>query len=101
MKPDFMVRTARIIAEVRNRTCIDDDVEVIKELLQDELKEYYDALHDEGSEEGYDAGYYAGSEAGYDAGYSDGHSEGYDNGYTDGKSSLAGTLIVRTMRDTH
>ena len=56
MKPDFMGRTARIIAELRNRTCIDDDVEVIKEILQDELKEYYDAGYSLGYDEGYAAG---------------------------------------------
>ena len=67
MKPDFMVRTAMIIAEVRNRTCIDDDVEVIKKILQEELKEYYDELHEcyddklnECYDEGYDEGYYEG-----------------------------------------
>ena len=32
MKSDFMVKTAKIIAEIRNRTCIDDDTEVIKEM---------------------------------------------------------------------
>ena len=58
MKSDFMVKTAKIIAEIRTRTCIDDDVEVIKEILQDELKEYYDALHecyDDGYDDGLDA----------------------------------------------
>ena len=58
MKSDFMVETAKIIAEIRARTCIDDDVEVIKEILQDELKEYYDALHecyDDGYDDGLDA----------------------------------------------
>ena len=58
MKSDFMERTAQIIAEIRARTCIDDDVEVIKEILQDELKEYYDALHecyDDGYDDGLDA----------------------------------------------
>ena len=38
MKSDFMVKTAKIIAEVRNRTCIDEDAEVLKEILQEELK---------------------------------------------------------------
>ena len=55
MPPNFMGGAAKIIAEIRNRTCIDDDVEVIKEILQEELKEYYDALH-----ECYDDGYAAG-----------------------------------------
>ncbi len=66
MKSDFMVKTAKIIAEVRNRTCIDEDAEVLKEILQEELKEYYDALH-----ECYDEGY----ALGYSEGYSEGHSE--------------------------
>ena len=60
MKSDFMVKTAKIIAEVRNRTCIDEDAEVLKEILQEELKEYYDALHecyDDGYEDGYTAGH--------------------------------------------
>ena len=61
MKPDFMGRTARILAELRNRTSIDDDAEVIKEILQDELKEYYDA----------------GYSLGYDDGYADCHSESH------------------------
>ena len=61
MKPDFMSRTAQIIAEVRNRTCIDEDADVLKEILQDELKEYFHALNEYYSE-------------GYDEGHSDGHS---------------------------
>ena len=78
MKSDFMVKTAKIIAEIRNRTCIDDDVEVIKEILQDELKEYYDALH-ECYDDGYDDGYAAGKssleEATYYRGFKDGRAE--------------------------
>ena len=64
MKPNFRGRTAKLIAEIRNRTCIDDvDAEVIKEILQEVLDEYYNVLH----------GY-------YDAGYDDGYSNGYDEG---------------------
>ena len=65
-----MVKTAKIIEEVRARTCIDKiDTEVLKEILQDELSEYYDALH-ECYDAGCDAGYDAGCDDGYDAGKS-------------------------------
>ena len=83
--PDFMGSTAKIIAEVRNRTCIDDDVEVIKEILQSELKEYYDALHEYYEEEYYIAISSARNKA-YDDGHSDGYADGYDIGYDDGRS---------------
>ena len=80
MKSDFMVKTAKIIAEIRNQTCIDNvEAEVIKEILQDELSEYYDALH-----ECYDDGYDKGYELGYYEGRSEGYSEGYDFGQSDG-----------------
>ena len=82
MKSDFMVKTAKIIAEVRNRTCIDEDAEVLKEILQEELKEYYDALH-----ECYDDGYSAGHSDGYSKGHSKGHSDGYALAYEDGRSA--------------
>ena len=70
MKPNFKSRTAKIIAEIRTRACIDDvDAEVIKDILKDELneyydelKEYYDALH-ECYDDGYDDGYAAGKSA--------------------------------------
>ncbi|NOS39019.1 hypothetical protein, partial [Staphylococcus aureus] len=45
MKHDFMDRTAKIIAEVRTRTCIDKlDTEVLEEILQEELIEYYNEV---------------------------------------------------------
>ena len=72
MNPVFMVKTEKIIAEIRPRTCIDKlDIEVIKEILQDELKEYCDSLRE----------YYAG-------GYDDGYDAGYDACYDTYKSSL-------------
>ena len=68
MRSDFMVKTAKIIAEIRDRTCIDDDdVKVIKEILQDAFKVYYDELHEC-------------SDDAYNEGYSDGYSEGYYDG---------------------
>ena len=37
MKSNLMVKTAKIIAEVRTRTCIDKiDIEVIENILKDE-----------------------------------------------------------------
>ena len=65
---DFMDRTAKIIAEIRDRTCIDKiDIEVIREIIQDEFKVYYDELHEC-------------SDDAYNEGYSDGYSEGYYDG---------------------
>ena len=73
MKPDFIDRTAKIIAEVRTRICIDKiDARFIEAILQDALEEGYD--------EGYDVG--------YSEGYDDGYEGGYDEGSAAGKSSL-------------
>ena len=75
--PNFMVKTANIIAEVRARTCIDDvDVEVIKEILQDALNEYYMMLNEYYAEEYYNALNTARNKA-YDAGYDDGYDAGH------------------------
>lgn len=79
MTTNFMNKAAIIFAEIRNQTCIDE--EVIKKILQDALnelnayyeEEYYNALntarnsaYDEGFDDGYDVG--------YDVGYDEGHS---------------------------
>ena len=65
MKPDFMDITANIIAEIRPRTCIDRiNIEVIRKILQNELKECYDF------------------------GYIYGYENGFDDGYDEGESSL-------------
>ena len=79
MKPNFKSRTAKIIVEVRNRTCIDEDAEILKEILQDELKAYYAELEEYYEEEYYIAITSARSRA-YDA--------GYDDGYAAGKSAV-------------
>ena len=95
MKSDFMERTAKIIAEIRARTCIDEiNIEVLEKILQDELYGYYDELdecYDDGYEDGYTAGHSAAEsdneaytqeaivrayEEGYSLGYSDCRSEG-------------------------
>ena len=74
MKNDFMARAALIIAEVRNRTGIEEiDLEVLEVILQDELNEYYD--------EGYYSGYYIGRSDGYSKGYSDGYEDCSSEGY--------------------
>ena len=86
--PNFMVKTAKIIAEMRARTCIDDvDAEVIEEILQNKLTEYYRMLEGYYEEEYYNAISSARSKA-YDEGHSDGYANGYDVGYDDGHSAV-------------
>ena len=81
--PNFMVKTAKIIAEMRARTCINDvDAEVIEEILQNELTEYYRMLEGYYEEEYYNAISSARSKA-YDDGYDDGYESGYESGYAD------------------
>ena len=64
--PNFKGRAAIIFAEIRIRACIDEDAEVIKELLQDALEEYYRIGYDDGHSEGRSYGYDAGHYDGYD-----------------------------------
>ena len=65
MKPDFMDRAAKIIEEVRTRTCVDKiDTEVLKEILQEELNEYYNEDYSLGYDEGYSEGKYKGKHEG-------------------------------------
>lgn len=86
--PNFMGKAEKIIAEVRNRTCIDDvDAEAIKELLQDALNEYCRMLDGYYEEEYYNALNTARNSA-YDAGYDDGYAVGYDVGYDVGRSAV-------------
>ena len=83
MKPNLMGRTAKIMAEIRTRACIDKlDTEVIEEILQAALEEYYDELDGYYDEECYIAISSARSKA-YDEGHSDGYADGYDIGYDD------------------
>ena len=50
MKPDFMDVTAKIMAEIRARTCIDkSDTKFIEEILQDALEEGYSLGYSEGT----------------------------------------------------
>ena len=72
MKPDFMDRIEKIIAEVRTRTCIYKvDTEVIEDILQAKLVEYYNEAYTYGHIIGYDVGY----DEGYDYGLEDGRAE--------------------------
>ena len=91
MNTNFMDKASKIIADIRTSTstCIDAvDEEVIKEILQDALNEYYYSGYDDGRSEGYADGYEVGrSEShseGYDYGYSVGYDDGYSVGYDDG-----------------
>ena len=68
MKSDFMVKTAKIMAEIRTRTSIDDvDAEVIAVIVKDAIHQYYD----DGHQNGYDDGYEHGCDDGYESGYAD------------------------------
>ena len=76
----FMNRTAKIIEEALARTCVDDlDAEVIKELLQDELTEYCDALN-EYYEEEYSNAISSARNIAYDLGYDAGYEVCYKTG---------------------
>ena len=89
MKPDFMDRTAKIIAEVRTRTCIDkldtEVLEVLEEILQDELIKYHNEVltYARSLEEAVDSAY----DEGHSDGYDDGEAMGYNYGYADGRES--------------
>ena len=73
MKPDFMVRIAKIIEEVHNSTYIDKiDTEVLENILQKELIEYHNEAYT-----------YA-----HNIGYDDGFNDGYDVGYDNGRSEV-------------
>ena len=92
MKPYFMDITAKIIAEVSTRTCIDKiDTEVLEEILQYELNAYSDELHAYYNEVSCDVHSTCYATA-YDDGYDNGRADGYDDGYDDGKSSLEGDV---------
>ena len=86
MDINFNDRIAKIITEVRTRTCIDkldtEVLEVLEGLLKDELKEYYDLIDNYYEEEYYNAVSSARNIA-YDNGHSDGYAEGYDFCYAE------------------
>ena len=72
MKPDFIDRAAKIIEEVRTRTCVDKiDTEALFEILQEELIKYRNELLTYGHSIGYNEGYDDGYAAGYKRGVND------------------------------
>ena len=90
MKPEFMDRIAKIIEEVHTRTCMDKiDTEVLEDILQEELYEYYNEVLTYGHnlEEAVDSAYEVGYSLGYDDGQFDGYSAGYSDGYYEGRES--------------
>ena len=99
MTPDFMGRIAKIVKEVRARTCIDKiDAEVIEEILQDSLNEYCTLLNGYYEEEYYIAISSARSKA-YDDGHSDGYADGYDVGHEDGYDEGMEHTFKKTVLD--
>lgn len=88
MKPNFMDSIAKIVKDIRTKTCIDDaDVEILEGLLKDELNEYCNLIGEYYEEEFYIAISSARNRA-YDDGHSDGYADGYDVGYDDGHSAV-------------
>ena len=86
MKTETII--AKIIEEVRNHTCIDNiDTEVLEEILQASLNEYFTMLDEYYEEEYYNAISSARSKA-YDDGHSEGYADGFDIGYDDGRSAV-------------
>ena len=93
MKSDFMVKTAKIIAEIRTRTFIDKiDAKFIEEILHDELIKYHNEVFTCGHNIGYDDGYTDGHKAGLDDAadnaYDEGYVLGYALGYDEGRSEV-------------
>ena len=88
MKQDFMDRAAKIMAEIRTRTCIDKiDEEVIFEILQAEFKNYYNAGYNAGYDAGYDELCWESYADGKSNAYDEGYDEGYYQGYSDRRSA--------------
>ena len=89
METNFMDSAAKIIAEVRTLTGIDEvHAEALEELLKDAICSArniaYDAGRVDGYADGYEEGYAESYDVGFDAGYEVGHFEGYDVGLEDG-----------------
>ena len=79
-------RITKIMAEVRNRTFIDEfDAKVLEDILQEELNDYCRML-DEYYDEEYHNAINTTRNSAYDSGYDDGYDIGYDNGQSDGHS---------------
>ena len=84
--PNSAHRLAKIIAELRARTFINEfDAKALEDILQAELDEYY-RMVDEYYDEEYSIAISRARSAAYDDGYDDGYDIGYDNGQSDCRS---------------
>ena len=87
MQSDFMNKTAKLIAELRVGTCINDvDEEAIEDILKDEIIKYHNEVFTYGHTIGYDSGYIDGKsslEEAVDNAYDKGYAVGSGTGYYD------------------
>ena len=94
MKPNFMDRAEKLMAEIRTISFIDKfDTKFIEDILKDELYVYYAELHryyDDAYDEGYAAGKSSleGDVDSYALGYTHGFSEGYSEGHSEVKTLI-------------
>ena len=89
----FMRKTAKIIAEIRAITCIDDvDAEVLEELLQDELIKYHNEVFTYGHSIGYDDGYSDGLNEAVESAYDKGYALGYYEGHSEVRALISRSI---------
>ena len=80
--PKFVGKTAKIIAEIRNRTCINNmDAQILEDILQAALNEYYMEV-----DEYYEEEYYIAIEDVRASAYDNGFADGYDVCYAETNS---------------
>ena len=86
MKPNFMDRAEKLMAEIRTISFIDKfDTKFIEDILKDELYVYYAELQ-KYYDDAYDEGYAAGKsslEGDVDSAYDEGYALGYSEGYSE------------------
>ena len=91
MKFDFSDSIAKLVAQVRNRTCINKiEAEVLEDILNDALIKYHNEILTYGHSIGYDDGYTASKsilEGDVDSAYREGYASGYEDGYSAGHSA--------------
>ena len=82
ISPKFATKTAKIIAEIRNRTCIKImDAQSLEEIFIDALNEYCTAV-----DEYYEEEYYIAIEDVRASAYDNGFADGYDVCYAENNS---------------
>ena len=82
ISPKFATKTAKIIAEIRNRTCINNmDAQILEDILQAALNEYYMEV-----DEYYEEEYYIAIEDVRASAYDNGFADGYDVCYAETNS---------------